>query len=189
MNWIVTSNNDKTDEWLVEQYGISRDSKYLGMLFERYLHLIYGVCLKYLKDREKAKDSTMSIYEILHEKLATADVKNFKSWLYVVTKNHCLMQLRKTENIHGLNMEIADEVHLYMTNNEPAFELKEEKDLQPCLDQLNVAQNECVTKFFIQEKSYKEIAIETQYSLNEIKSHIQNGKRNLKKCIEKSDEK
>jgi len=189
MNWIVTTGNDKTDDWLLDQYRSKGDSKCLGLLFERYLHLVYGVCLKYLKDRETAKDSVMSIYELLHVKLSAAEVKNFKSWLYVVSKNHCLMHLRKKENKDTISMEFADGLHLYVETDESPVDLTDELHLKPCLDQLNTAQNECVTKFFLQEKSYKEIGLETKFSLNEIKSHIQNGKRNLKKCLETRNEK
>jgi RNA polymerase sigma factor (sigma-70 family) len=189
MNWIVTSGNDKTDEWLLGQYRLKSDSKYLGLLFERYLHLVYGVCLKYLKDRESAKDAVMSIYELLHVKLSASEVKNFKSWLYVVTKNHCLIQLRKAENKEMVSMEFEDDLHLNVETDESTIDLTDEVHLKPCIDQLNTAQSECLTKFFLQEKSYKEIGQETKYSLNEIKSHIQNGKRNLKKCLEAKNEK
>lgn len=154
----------------------------MGRLFNGYMHLVYGLCLKYLKSRADSQDAVMSIYEKVSESLKTTEVKHFKSWLYMVSKNHCLMQLRKKNpEIHtDVFMESADAVHL-----------KEESDMEAeltaldqCIEHLKSDQQRCVRLFFLKKKSYFEIHELTGLTTKKVKSNIQNGKRNLKICLE-----
>ena len=150
--------------------------------------MVYGVCLKYLKDRDDAKDGVMQLYEKLTEILKTHDVQYFKSWLYVTARNQCLMQLRSkkgkfTEEISSTLMETASEVHL-----EDGVELESNLGkLDQCIEKLNPEQKICVRLFFLEQKCYKEITNITGFDLNKVKSFIQNGKRNLKICMEQND--
>jgi RNA polymerase sigma-70 factor (ECF subfamily) len=175
-----------TDESLLLQYRQTGDVAFLGALYENYMHLVYGVCLKYLKDEEQSKDAVMQIFEELVTKAARHDVKQFKSWLYALSRNFCLMQLRAekkmpTEKLDDI-MEFADEVH-------PYNELEENMTaLQRCKEKLPEAQKVSIQLFYTDEKCYKEIADNTGYTMNEVKSYIQNGKRNLKICLEKNRE-
>ena len=173
------------DGKLLESYRKKNDSEALGYLFDRYLHLVYGLCLKYLKSREKSQDAVMDIYEKVSHELLEKSVTHFKSWLYVVAKNHCLMKLRKNNpEIHSeVFMENASEMHL---NNNEVIEDQLSR-MEKCIEKLKNGQKECITLFYLKEKSYREIAKESKYSLNEIKSFIQNGKRNLKICMENTD--
>lgn len=174
-----------SDEELLGRYRSSGDTEWLGVLYDRYLHLVYGLCLKYLKSREDGQDAVMNIFEALTEKLLTYEVMHFKSWLYTVAKNHCLMELRKRKgNVDGFFME-----------NEPALHLnEEEKDmdndleaLEDCLKGLKEDQQQCVRLFYLQQKSYNEIAQDTSFTVKKVKSYIQNGKRNLKLCLERKN--
>ncbi len=163
-------------------------SKLLTELFNQYSPLIYGVCLKYLKDREEAKDAVMSIFEKLPEKIKKQEIENFNAWLYVITRNHCLMQLRSQkgklkQDISPFLVETNAELHL---ESEPDLENNLGK-LEKCMQLLNPEQKACVQLFFLDEKCYQEVADTTGYELKKVKSYIQNGKRNLKICMERNE--
>ena len=175
----------KSDEELLHLYQSTHDLEWLSTLYLRYASLIYGVCLKYLKDRDDAKDAVMQIHEKLIESLLQHKIINFKSWLYVNARNHCLMQLRSVKG------KIKEEISPFLMENGLAEHQEEvmEKEfnvvrLEICIETLVEAQQLCVRLFYLQEKCYKVIAEQTGYDLNQVKSYIQNGKRNLKMCME-----
>ena len=188
MNFLKSSGKpeDAGDERLLQQYRQTGDLTVLATLYEQYMHLIYGVCLKYLKDEEQSKDAVMQIFEELIVKLPRHEVKQFKSWLYVLSRNFCLMQLRAdkkmpTEALDNI-MELAEDLHHTDDREEDLVALER------CKEKLPPPQKISIQLFFIEEKCYKEIADDTGYSMNEVKSYIQNGKRNLKICFEKHRE-
>ena len=178
--------SSKTDEDLILQYQSEKEITIIGVLFQRYTHLVFGLCLKYLKDKEQSQDAVMDIFEKLVEDLKTHQVTNFKSWIYSVSKNHCLMQLRRTKYQHKHkeifakeklgDMEMGGAMHL---NGENEREIEIQR-LEQAIIQLSKEQRKCIELFFLQNLSYADIAKNTQYSLKEVKSYIQNGKRNLK---------
>lgn len=174
-----------TDLELLAQYKLSGEVTWAGVLYSRYNSMVYGVCLKYLKNRDEAKDAVMQLFEKLVTTLKTHEVEYFKSWLYVTARNHCLMQLRSkkgkyTEEISPLLMETSAEAHL---EEQDEMESNLGK-LENCIEKLGHEQKACVSMFFLQQKCYKDITVLTGYDLNKVKSFIQNGKRNLKICIE-----
>lgn len=177
-----------TDLELLGKYKLSGEVQWAGILYNRYTVLVYGVCLKYLKDREEAKDAVMQLFEKLITTLKTHEVAHFKSWLYVTARNHCLMHLRSrkgkyTEEISPLLMETSTEVHL-----EEQDELESNLGkLEKCIEKLAHEQKSCVKMFFLQQKCYKDITVLTGYDLSKVKSFIQNGKRNLRICMEQHD--
>lgn len=181
------NHSEITDAELIALYKRTEESKWLGILYSRYTAMVLGVCLKYLKDREEAKDAVMQLYEKLTETLKTHEVQHFKSWLYVTARNQCLMQLRSrkgkfTEEISPFLMETASEAHL-----EEGAEVEADLGkLEKCIEKLNPEQKICVRLFYLEEKCYKDIAQLTGYDLNQVKSFIQNGKRNLKICMEQN---
>jgi RNA polymerase sigma factor (sigma-70 family) len=178
---------EMSDTELIAQYKLTGESVWLGALYTRYTSLVYGVCLKYLKDRDDAKDGVMQLYEKLTETLKIHEVQHFKSWLYVTARNQCLMQLRAkkgkiTQEISPFLMETAPEMHL-----EDGVDVEANLGkLEECIEKLNPEQKICVRLFFLEEKCYKNIAQVTGYDLNQVKSFIQNGKRNLKICMEQN---
>lgn len=176
---------DTDDEQLLKSYRDTRDLKLLGKLYERYMPLVYGVALKYLKDEEPAQDAVMSIFEELAQKVHQHEVKQFRSWLYVLSRNYCLMQLRSAKKMETVGI---DEFMEFTPALHPDTEDKEEamQALERCLEKLTPAQQQSVKLFYLDEKCYKEVADETGFSMNEVKSYIQNGKRNLKICLEKN---
>ena len=157
----------------------------LGVLFQRYMDLLFGVCLKYLKDSESAKDAVMQIFEELVQKLHKHEVDNFKGWLYMLAKNYCLMQLRTPKNLKTMEfkgdfMQSEEEVHLNgIMQKEENF-----KQLEKCMQTLSAEQKMTVELFYLQNKCYKEISEETGIEWNKVRSYIQNGRRNLKICME-----
>jgi RNA polymerase sigma-70 factor (ECF subfamily) len=176
-----------TDEALIELYKKSEELDIVGELYNRYTALTFGVCLKYLKDREESRDAVMQIFEKLIVSLKEHDILQFKGWLYVTARNHCLMQLRARKGksfveISPFIMETGTEGHL---QDGPEIETNLTK-LERCIDELGNEQKQCVQLFYLQQKCYKEITESTGYDLNKVKSHIQNGKRNLKICMEKN---
>jgi RNA polymerase sigma factor (sigma-70 family) len=176
------STRDPSDEDLILMYLESENKEIIGVLFERYTHLVYGICLRYLGDHEKSRDAVMEIFESLFEKLSIHEVSNFKSWLYSVSRNYCLMDLRKSGTIHRLKEHIVSE-------NEEACEVHPEfqTDTELCSGLLTTAVNSlkneqcvCIRMMYFQDKSYRDISNLTGFTINQVKSHIQNGKRNLK---------
>lgn len=175
-----------SDLELIEHYKRKLDQKYLAELFVRYTHLIMGVCMKYLKNEESAKDAVMSIYETLSDKLQISDVKNVGAWLYVVTKNRCIGILRKQKHLDSEQKKWVEDMEIEL-NERPVSEYSLEAQLvalEECIRQLNKEQEKCVGLFYLKKKSYQEITNLTGYNLKKVKSYIQNGKRNLKLCIE-----
>jgi RNA polymerase sigma factor (sigma-70 family) len=170
----------------VESFKLEDNANALSELYQRYMDLVFGVCLKYLKDGEKSKDAVMDIYEELNVKLKVHQVDNFKGWLHVLARNYCLMKLRspknlKTTEFNASFMQSEENMHLDTEQLE-----KEEnfKKLEECLDTLTVEQKQTVELFYLQQKCYNEIAEITGYEWNKVRSFIQNGKRNLKLCID-----
>lgn len=180
--------NELPDIDLVTLFKASGDMEVLAALFQRYMELVYGVCFKYLKNQEGAKDAVMQIFEELVEKLKKHEVDNFKSWLYTLSRNYCLMQLRTPKNLKTIEfktdiMQSEEEAHLN------GVMLKEEnlQKLERCLQTLPAEQKVSVELFYLQNKCYKEIAEQTGLDWNKVRSYIQNGRRNLKICMEKNE--
>lgn len=160
----------------------------LAELYQRYMDLLYGVCLKYLKDPESARDAVMQIFEELITKVSKHEIDNFRSWVYTLAKNHCLMQLRtpknlKTTEFKGELMQSEEEVHLNgVFTREANFQ-----KLEKCIETLSKDQKQVIELFYLQEKCYKEISETTGIEWNKVRSFIQNGRRNLKLCMEKTE--
>lgn len=185
----TSGKNGPDDQSLITDYRQNGDLEVLGQLYGRYMHLVYGLCLKYLKDEEKSKDAVMQIFEQLISKLKIHEVSNFKSWLYALARNYCLMELRSSGKhefvqIEENFMEKDAFVHLDI---EDAREGKLTV-MEKCIEKLPQEQRETINLFYLEQKCYKEVADITGYDLNKVKSYIQNGKRNLKICIEKNGE-
>ncbi|MEJ7646055.1 MAG: sigma-70 family RNA polymerase sigma factor [Chryseolinea sp.] len=173
------------DNELLRQYRETADLAVLGELYNRYMPVVYGVCMKYLKDREESRDAVMQIFEKLVTTLLEHEVTYFKSWLYVTARNHSLMVLRSQKGRHfqeisPMLMESEALVHL---EEGPELESNLSK-LENCIATLAKEQKQCVTLFFLEQKCYKEIVTVTGFDENKVKSYIQNGKRNLKICME-----
>lgn len=160
----------------------------LGELFQRYMELVYGVCLKYLKEPEAAKDSVMQLFEELVQKLKKHEVDNFKGWLHQVAKNHCLMQLRTPKNLKTVEfktelVQSEENVHLNgVMEREENF-----RQMENCLATLAPEQQEAIRLFYLEGKCYNEIVEMTGQEWNQVRSLIQNGRRNLKICMEKRE--
>lgn len=176
-----------TDQELLEQFYADHNNEWLGILLQRYTLLLLGVSMKYLKNEEEAKDSVQQIFLKVIQELQKYKVEYFKSWLYMVAKNHCLMKIRDRQG--KMTAEINDRLatkpeeetdRQALIENDHTLEL-----MEVALKELNPEQQQCVTLFYLQKKSYQEVSDETGYNMLQVKSYIQNGKRNLKILIEK----
>ncbi len=175
------------DKELIARYKLDRDINVVALLFQRYMDLLFGVCLKYFKEPERSKDAVMQIFEELVVKLDKHEIENFKGWLYTLAKNHCLMQFRspknvKTSEFNADTMQSGEELHLTGVMEKEAEFARMEK----CLETLSPDQEKTVRLFYLENKCYKDIADETGIEWNKVRSFIQNGRRNLKICMEKT---
>jgi len=180
-----------SDEVLVQRFQKENDLEVLGVLFDRYMHLVYGVCLKYLKNREESQDAVMQIFEVLIKEVPRHEIQVFKSWLYGVSRNFCLMKLRSETS--KKNKEKLYNAELFMENQQELHPIDKEEinlegSLKKCLKSLKQEQQKCVQLFYYEKKSYREIADELKLEEKKVKSFIQNGKRNLKICIEQEQQ-
>jgi RNA polymerase sigma-70 factor (ECF subfamily) len=175
-----------SDKELLENFYTTHDNKWLGMLLQRYTVLLLGVCMKYLKNEEKAKDAVQQIFLKVITELQKYKVDFFKSWLYMVTRNYCLMQLR--DRTEKNTKEINDSLLLVDEQSQTASQLEKDKllsHIDASLNELSPEQKTCVTLFYLGRKSYTDISAITGFTPMQVKSYIQNGKRNLKILVEK----
>ncbi len=192
---LITLNQNlknKPDEELLGLFLQKGDTAFLGELYQRYIHLVFGLCMKYLKDPHVAKDAVLNVYEKVQTDAHRHDIKNFKNWLYVVSKNHCLMELRKSKP--GKVFSLSDkeqaaslmefEVEMHPIDREQNEEIT--KALEDCIKKLKAEQQKSIRLFYYSNKCYREIAELMETEEKKVKSFIQNAKRNLKICLEKS---
>ena len=171
---------------LVEEFRKTGNLEVLGNLYGRYMELIYGICLKYLKDPENAQDAVMNLFEELIVKVPKHEIDHFRAWVYTVAKNHCLMRLRSEKRRPTVKMDTD------LMQSEPDWHLNGEleneqniKQLEYCLNQLVPEQRRVIELFYLEKKCYNEISASTGLDWKKVRSFIQNGRRNLKICMEK----
>ena len=173
--------NDITDAELLQNFYKDHDNKWLGILLPRYTLLLLGVCMKYLKNEEDARDCVQQIFLKVINELHKYKVDYFKSWIYMIAKNHCLMKLRRNKNV---SVELNEKTIPAAEGHIDKTDLIEKETLlakmQQAIKQLNPEQQECVNLFYLQKKSYSEVSEITGFTMLQVKSHLQNGKRKLK---------
>ena len=174
-----------SDSELVSRFRYSYDTDYVGELFQRYTHMLYGVCLKYLKDEEKAKDAVMAVFEKVLKDLKRHEVDTFRTWVYSVAKNHCLMDLRKEKSLRphregyeAFMKEIVENEDAEHLNGVSQVEM--DRRLESAIESLKEEQKKCIRLFYFEKRSYEDIVDTTDFTYKEVKSHLQNAKRNLK---------
>lgn len=189
LRFLRNDRSSSTDLELVQAYQREGKLEVLGQLYERYMEQVFGICLKYLKDHSLAEDAVIEIFEQLTNKVKQHDIQNFKSWLQVLARNHCLMQLRKkqiTTPFEPSFMQSVDTRHHTIE-----VELEPMPDdislLEACLELLKAKQKECVELFYLQGFTYKTIAKQKGETVGQVRSYIQNGRRNLRNCMEEKE--
>ncbi len=174
------------DHDLILKYRQTKNPEIIVELFNRYVHLVFGICLKYADDKEEAKDAVMEIFERLPEAISVHEIRNFKNWLYSVARNHCLMESRKKRTLPMSDfseieksypgfVEYSGEIHQEFIMEEYTL-----SQLEAALSDLKEQQRICLDLVYLQGKTYQEVSEMTGFGMNEVKSHVQNGKRNLK---------
>lgn len=175
------------DKELLEKFYGDGNNQWLGILLQRYTMLLLGVCMKYVKNEEEAKDCVQQIFLKAITELQKYKVDYFKSWLYMVAKNHCLMIIRDRNG--KIAVELNDKISPEEQDAFYKYELIEKDKvltlIEESLKELNEEQKQCVTLFYLEKKSYQQVAEITGYKMLQVKSFIQNGKRNLKLLVEK----
>jgi RNA polymerase sigma-70 factor (ECF subfamily) len=184
----------KSDEDLIVGFKKTGDLEMLGELYSGYMHLVYGVCLKYLKNRDESMDGVMQIFEKLIIEIPKHNIENFRSWLHVVTKNYCLMKLRTERTEMNRVVEWLNDPTSFMEYETPLHPIDDDRDedmemkLSDCIERLREEQKKCITGFYFNNMCYGEIALDLGIDEKKVKSHLQNGKRNLKLCLEGKNE-
>lgn len=173
--------NHITDAELLHNFYEDHDNNWLGILLPRYTLLLLGVCMKYLKNEEDARDCVQQIFLKVINELHKYKVDYFKSWIYMIAKNHCLMKLRGNKN---LSVELSEKIIPSVEGHIDKTDFMEKEMLlmkmQEAIKRLNAEQQECVNLFYLQKKSYSDISEITGLTMLQVKSHLQNGKRKLK---------
>lgn len=180
-----------SEQELICYYKQNKDKNCVGELYKRYTSFVFSICLKYLKNKDRAQETTLEIFELLMDKLLEFEIANFRSWLHTTTKNYCLNLLRKKE----YSVSIEDNKNYFssfiMEEEDVLHPIKKEKQLillEKCINELKPEQKECINLFYLQNKSYLEVVEISGHPIKKVKSFIQNGKRNLKLLMEKSNE-
>lgn len=173
--------SDLSDQELMARYKTGGDKSFVGELYNRYAHLIYGVCLHYFTDRELARDAVLQIFERLFDSLKTQQPDNFGVWINTVTRNHCISELRKQQVQRSREEAYTHEVKTdLLEETDPEQREDQLKRLEQAVRSLGEEQRRCIELFYFGDKTYREIADLTGFTEKEVKSHLQNGKRNLK---------
>lgn len=173
-----------SNDELFDLYKREEQTIYFGELYRRYIPMVYGVCLKYLANEADAQDAVMDLYEDLNQRMLKYAITSFHSWLYTVTKNHCLLKIRKEKQVHFVDLnEAIMENGDFFTLSDREQSAERASALSYCLTELSSEQRTSIEFFYYENKSYADIVTITGYSLEKVKSYIQNGKRNLKNCI------
>jgi len=191
---IFSRNKAKSDSELLAAYRDNEDMEVLGELYNRYLEMVYGVCMKYFKNEMRSEDGVMEIFELIVKRLPNHKVDYFKSWLYRVSSNHCLDVLRKESRDKAKkdtyeNMQL-NSIPRLTSEGDDSWRWREEQMemLEECLDSLKPEQKQSVSLFYMEGKSYDELSATMNISWSKVRSLIQNGKRNLKICVERKHE-
>ncbi len=174
-----------TDEQLIEQIKSSGNSAGFRIIYERYGHLIFGWCMRYLKQQAASEDATMDILEQLLKNLHRYEIKDFKNWLFLLTRNHCFQKLKGKTTVLMDDLSRIDGEDVMESGKKDPLEVERiEEALHEQIENLNEHQKICIVLFYLKKKSYKEIVDQTGYEMTKVKSHIQNGKRNLRLSLE-----
>jgi RNA polymerase sigma-70 factor (ECF subfamily) len=187
--WLFKKKEYNSDEELLKHYKQSGNKELFADLFKKHVTVVYGTCLFYLQDKDEAQDATMQLFEKLLLDIKNREINNFKGWLSFVVRNHCISLIRKNKS-QSKNIKSYYEFEYETPNYETEEKINSISDdvllenMKSCLPKLKENQRICIELFYLKNKSYQDIANETNFSLNEIKSYIQNGKRNLKLLIE-----
>ena len=188
MNWRSKKRNrEKTDRQLAEAYRLASDASALTILFKRYSHLVLGICANYLNSTQDCEDAVMEIYLTFSTQLKRKEINNIEAWLYQVTKNHCLKILKQhKKQMTVLRSSNSWDEFMHRTDNQSDnYEQQQAavKDIKNALTRLKPLQRKCFSLYYLEGYSYKEIAESTSLQMNQVKSHIQNGKRNIKNAL------
>lgn len=180
---MATIYRNLSDEDLIHHIAIKQDHEAFAVLYQRYVHLTLGMCLKFLNN-EEAQDAVQNIFLNIWTNSKQYKILNFKFWLIKVIKNHCLQLFRK-KGINEVFEELNDTENVELDYN-LHLKLNEEQlltFLNLCLSALRLEQKSCIQDFYLKQQSYEQISEQTGYALKEVKSYIQNGRRNLKLCL------
>lgn len=171
-----------SDEELVKAIEAGR-SEALGVLWDRYAHLLFAVGMKYLKNVDAAKDAVMNVFAELPSLMTRHEVRNIGGWLHTVMRNHCLMQIRGAKQfteLNGTQYDEADDLLAAHLENEDMI-----RRMEHAIDELSDHQRNCIKLFYLDRLSYAEVGERLNMAFDAVRSNIQNGRRNLRIILER----
>ena len=171
-----------SDNELLQMYFKTDNLDYIGILFKRYTRILIGVSLKYTSDLHHAEDVVQQVFikflDAVHPQIA-----NVGGWLYQMTKNESINFTKKQGRQQIQHLE-REEYHLSDTTDDEikALLYKEHQSelLMAAISELKSDQRKAIECFYFHNLSYEQIAVQNNWSIGEVKSYIQNAKRNLK---------
>ena len=150
--------------------------------FVLYREDVLGLCYYYTRDVELSKDLTMDTFETYLKRGKKGPVINdIKSYLLGIARNLCMAHFKKSKRTQSIEESVLQFME-YEDENAPNGEEVIDR-LMMSMCKLTTDQRRCVELFFIKGCSYNQISKKLNFSYNEVKSFIQNGKRNLKKLM------
>ncbi len=177
-----------TDKEIIAGFRKDEDKSWVGMLYERYAHLVLGLCCKYLKDRNAAEDATCDIFMSLFDKLKKHEIDNFRGWLYATSRNHCLMARRSKKNGQSVQLNGHEPIADHKSLSIVLLKDTQLTLLESTVQKLKAEQRDCIKQFYLEENSYSQVSERMGIDIKAVKSHIQNGKRNLRILLEQHKE-
>ena len=163
------------------------ERKEIRDLFKAYTKDIFGVAYYILKDQQAAKDIIMDVFEVLLKQDSLAKIQNKKAWLLGTSRNLSLKKFNKQiKTQYGLeHKNIIEQIVEKDDQEELIIKNANEEAMLEQLALLKPLQSKCITLYYLKGLSYQQIAKKENISMNDVKSNIQNGKRNLKIKLEK----
>lgn len=150
----------QTDEELVRLFIVTQRNPYFEELYERCSNKVYRKCLSFVKDQAKAEDFTHDIFLKLIFKLGSyQENARFSTWLYSITYNYCMDQLRinkkRAEVYDDEKLEVPDDTDLNTMFEEPDVEAKR---LNRAMERLTTEEKSVLMMKYQDELSIREIS-------------------------------
>lgn len=173
------------DTELVELYKKNPDTSLIEELYNRYSKRVYWWALKFLGNRLEAEEMVHDIFAAMMSGMLdlyqAREGAKFSSWLYRCVGNQCMKIVRKRNEVIFNQVEVVDVPEALIIDLEVEVIAKEwNEQLTSALNRLNQMQRVCCMRFYWDGMRYDEIAEELGITHDQVRSHLQNGLRNLR---------
>ena len=176
--WVGVNRRDESS--LLLKYLKTNDLSYLLELYRPYMHLVYGLAFKYVKDPKQSQEIVYCIFKKLIKDIKRQEVRVFGNWLYNLSLDFC-KQWRdrgrtESDQIVALGGSTQTPVEFYDDKDDDSFE-EEISSMEDEVMRIKSQQEKCSQLFFKEQRCFQEIADITGWEVSEIKYHVKNAKR------------